>query len=62
MSAPPARIALFGAAGRMGRSIVANLRDFPGLALAAAVEAPVRPPSARTPRRSPAPRRRAASP
>ena len=40
MSASPVRIALFGAAGRMGRSIVANLPDFPGLSLAAAVEAP----------------------
>ena len=40
MSAAPVRIALFGAAGRMGRSIIAHLRDFPGLALAAAVEAP----------------------
>lgn len=40
MSAAPVRIALFGAAGRMGRSIIANLRDFPGLALTAAVEAP----------------------
>ena len=34
------RIAIFGAAGRMGRSMVQNLADFPELALAAAVEAP----------------------
>ncbi len=34
------RIAIFGAAGRMGRSMVQNLAGLPGLALAAAVEAP----------------------
>ncbi len=34
------RISIFGAAGRMGRSMVSNLADFPELSLAAAVEAP----------------------
>ena len=34
------KIAIFGAAGRMGRSMVQNLADFPELSLAAAVEAP----------------------
>ena len=34
------RLSIFGAAGRMGRSMVQNLADFPELALAAAVEAP----------------------
>ena len=36
----PVRIAVFGAAGRMGRSMIQNLPDFPGLRLAAAVERP----------------------
>ncbi|MBQ9726247.1 MAG: 4-hydroxy-tetrahydrodipicolinate reductase [Kiritimatiellae bacterium] len=36
----PVRIAVFGAAGRMGRSMIRNLPDFPGLRLAAAVERP----------------------
>ena len=36
----PVRIAVFGAAGRMGRSMIQNLPDFPALRLAAAVEAP----------------------
>ena len=36
----PIRIAVFGAAGRMGRSMIRNLPDFPELRLAAAVEAP----------------------
>ncbi len=35
----PVRIAVFGAAGRMGRSMIQNLPGFPGLHLAAAVEA-----------------------
>ena len=34
------RISIFGAAGRMGRSMVSNLADFPELSLVAAVEAP----------------------
>ena len=34
------RISIFGAAGRMGRSMVSNLADFPEFALVAAVEAP----------------------
>jgi len=36
-------IAIFGAAGRMGRSMAENLPDFPSLRLAAAVEAPGHP-------------------
>lgn len=36
----PVRLAIFGAAGRMGRSMIQNLPDFPGLRLAAAVERP----------------------
>ena len=36
-------IAIFGAAGRMGRSMAENLTDFPSLRLAAAVEAPGHP-------------------
>ena len=36
----PVRIAVFGAAGRMGRSMIQNLPGFPALRLAAAVERP----------------------
>jgi len=39
----PVRIAVFGAAGRMGRSMIQNLPDFPALRLVAAVEAPGNP-------------------
>ena len=35
------RISIFGAAGRMGRSMVSNLADFPELALVAAVANPL---------------------
>ncbi|MBR1837126.1 MAG: 4-hydroxy-tetrahydrodipicolinate reductase, partial [Kiritimatiellae bacterium] len=34
------RLAVFGAAGRMGRAIIRDLAEFPDVALAAAVEAP----------------------
>ena len=37
------KLAIFGAAGRMGRSMIENLGDFPELALVAAVEAPGHP-------------------
>ena len=36
----PVRIAVFGAAGRMGRSMIRDLPEFPGLRLSAAVERP----------------------
>jgi 4-hydroxy-tetrahydrodipicolinate reductase len=36
----PTRIAISGAAGRMGRTLVAASRDFAGLRIAAAIEAP----------------------
>ncbi|MBR1608264.1 MAG: 4-hydroxy-tetrahydrodipicolinate reductase, partial [Kiritimatiellae bacterium] len=34
------RLAVFGAAGRMGRAIIRDIAEFPDVALAAAVEAP----------------------
>lgn len=40
MSAPPIRLAISGAGGRMGRTLIQACTDHPGVALAAAVEAP----------------------
>jgi 4-hydroxy-tetrahydrodipicolinate reductase len=39
----PTRIAITGAAGRMGRTLVGACQDFPGVQLAAAIEAPANP-------------------
>ena len=40
MAGDTVKIAIFGAAGRMGRSMIRNLSDFPALKLVGAVEAP----------------------